>query len=67
MSEAEAVVLHSVIAISEFANALEEIELGHPVEQKVLSDVQQALASLFRVELIGWPGRAVRAVEGGFG
>ena len=43
MSEAEAVVLHSVIAISEFANALEEIELGHPVEQKVLSDVQQAL------------------------
>jgi len=43
MSEAEAVVLHEAIALSEFSNDLREIELRQPVEQKVFSDVQQAL------------------------
>jgi hypothetical protein len=46
MSEAEAVVLHLKIADSEFENALEEIGLALAVDQKVFSDVQQALAPL---------------------
>lgn len=43
MSEAEAVVLHQVIAFAEWSNELDEIELREPVERKVLSDVQQTL------------------------
>jgi len=46
MSQAEATVLHELIARAEFANDLTTIELAHPVDQKVLSDVQQALAPL---------------------
>lgn len=46
MSEAEAVVLHEVIAFSEFAHELEVIELDRPVERKVLSGVQTTLAPL---------------------
>lgn len=46
MSEAEAVVLHEKIAFSEFADNLAHIDLAEPVEQKVFSDVQQALAPL---------------------
>ncbi|SEF12078.1 hypothetical protein [Jiangella alba] len=46
MSEAEAVVLHEVIAFSDFAHDLEVIELDRPVEQKVLSEVQRALNPL---------------------
>jgi hypothetical protein len=46
MTEEEAVILHVKIADSEFASDLEEIELRVPVEQKVFSDVQQALAPL---------------------
>ena len=46
MSEAEAVVLHEIIAFSEFAHELEMIELARPVEQKVLSTIQWALAPL---------------------
>lgn len=46
MSEAEAVVLHEVIAFSEWSTELDEIELRNPVERKVVSDVQQSLAPL---------------------
>ncbi|MGQ4271827.1 hypothetical protein [Nocardiopsis changdeensis] len=48
MSQAEATVLHELIAFAEFANDLTSIEPERPVEQKVLSDVQQALAPLIR-------------------
>src|SRR6266487_2196873 len=44
ISQAEAVELHQAIAGTEFE--LAEIELRQPVEQKVFSDVQQALVSL---------------------
>ncbi len=44
MSVSEAVVLHQLIAASEFAEDLEIIELPEPVAKKVMSDVQQALA-----------------------
>jgi hypothetical protein len=43
MSQSEAVVLHEAIAFSEWNNDLSDIELRQPVEQKVFSDVQQAL------------------------
>ena len=46
MSHPEAVVLHEAIAFSEWGNDLREIELGTPVEQKVFSEVQQALVPL---------------------
>jgi hypothetical protein len=46
MSEAEAVVLHEVIAYSEWSNELGAIELREPVERKVVSDVQQSLGPL---------------------
>jgi hypothetical protein len=46
MSEAEAVVLHEVIAFSEWSNELDAIELREPTERKTLSEVQQALAPL---------------------
>ncbi|MEE2052425.1 hypothetical protein [Nocardiopsis tropica] len=46
MSQAEATVLHELIAGAESENALTSIELAGPVDQKVLSDVQQALAPL---------------------
>ncbi len=46
ISQAGAVVLHQAIAGTEFENELAEIELRQPVEQKVFSDVQQALVSL---------------------
>ncbi|MFD6098100.1 hypothetical protein ACFVWN_24400 [Nocardiopsis flavescens] len=46
MSRAEATVLHELIAFAEFAHDLTEIAPERPVEQKVLSDVQQALAPL---------------------
>ena len=42
MSQAEAVVLHEVIAFSEWSNELDAIELREPAEQKVMSDVQQS-------------------------
>jgi hypothetical protein len=45
MSITEAVVVHQLIAYSEFADDLEVIELSEPVAQKVMSDVQQALAA----------------------
>ncbi len=44
MTIAEAVVVHQLIAYSEFAEDLEIIELPVPVAQKVMSDIQQALA-----------------------
>lgn len=46
MSHAEAVVLHEVVAFSEWSNELTEIELRQPVERKVASGVQRALAPL---------------------
>lgn len=46
MSISEAVVLHSLIATSEFAEDLEVIDLPEPVDRKVMSDVQQALDPL---------------------
>ena len=46
LTEAEAVVLHEAIATAEFAEDLEAVALGEPVEKKVFSDVQQALAPL---------------------
>lgn len=46
MSEAEAVVLHEIIAFSEWSNDLVAIELRQPTERKTLSEVQQALAPL---------------------
>lgn len=46
MSISEAVVLHELIASSEFAADLEIIELPEPVAKKVMSDVQQALVPL---------------------
>ncbi len=46
MSVPEAVVLHELIAASEFAEDLDTIELPVPVAKKVMSDVQQALAPL---------------------
>ena len=46
MSHSEAVVLHEAIAFSEWGNGLCEIELRQPVEQRVFSDVQQALVPL---------------------
>lgn len=46
LTEAEAVVLHAAIATAEFAEDLDTVELGEPVEKKVFSDVQQALAPL---------------------
>ncbi|GAB2498962.1 hypothetical protein [Nocardiopsis aegyptia] len=46
MSQAEATVLHELIAWAEFAEDLTSIEPDGPVEQKVLSDVQTTLAPL---------------------
>lgn len=46
MSQAEAVILHEVIAFSEWSNELDAIELREPVERKVLSEVQQSLAPM---------------------
>lgn len=46
LTEAEAVVLHEAIAAAEFADDLSTVELAEPVEKKVFSDVQQALAPL---------------------
>ena len=46
MSVSEAVVLHALIATSEFAEDLEMIELREPEAKKVMSDVQQTLAPL---------------------
>lgn len=43
MTEAEAVVLHLRIALSEFEDDLDEIELPLPADKKVFSDVQQSL------------------------
>jgi hypothetical protein len=43
MSQAEYVILHQVIAFSEWSNELDSIELREPVERKVVSDVQQTL------------------------
>lgn len=42
----EATVVHELIASAEFADDFETIELPHPVDQKVMSDIQQALAPL---------------------
>ena len=38
--------LHATIATAEVADDLDTVELGEPVEKKVFSDVQQALAPL---------------------
>jgi hypothetical protein len=46
VSRAEATVLHELIAGADFAHDLTAIEPAGPVEQKVLSDIQQALAPL---------------------
>ncbi len=46
LSQAEVVVLHEVIAFSEWSNELDAIELRLPVEQKIISAVQQSLAPL---------------------
>ena len=46
MSEAEAVVLHEVIAFSEWSNELDAIELREPTERKTLSEVQQTVVPL---------------------
>ncbi|WP_166139549.1 hypothetical protein [Nocardioides ochotonae] len=46
MSYSEVVVLHEAIAFSEWGNDLREIELRQPAEQKVFSDLQQALVPL---------------------
>jgi hypothetical protein len=46
LTEAGAVVLHEAIASAEFADDLDNVALGEPVEKKVFSDVQQALAPL---------------------
>jgi hypothetical protein len=46
MSEAEAVVLHEVIAFSEWSNGFDAIELRDPSERKALSAVQQTQAPL---------------------
>lgn len=48
MSQAEATVLHLLIASAEFDNDLTAVLLSRPVDQKVLSDVQQALAPIIR-------------------
>lgn len=42
----EATVVHELIAFAEFADDLGTIELRHPVDKKVMSDIQQALAPL---------------------
>jgi hypothetical protein len=44
MTLTEAVVVHELIAHSEFADELAVIDLPAPQAQKVMSDVQQALA-----------------------
>jgi hypothetical protein len=46
LTEAEAVVLHEIIAVAEFAEDLDTVDLGEPVGKKVFSDIQQALAPL---------------------
>lgn len=46
MSEDEAIVLHVTIAVAEFETGLNEVDLQESVAQKVLSDLQQALAPL---------------------
>jgi len=46
VSEAGAVVLHQVIALSEWSKELDVIELREPVERKTLSEVQQTLDAL---------------------
>ncbi|WP_306368189.1 hypothetical protein [Nocardiopsis sp. CC223A] len=46
LSQAEATVLHEPIAFAEFAYDPTSVESERPVEQKVLSDVQQVLAPL---------------------
>lgn len=51
MSQAQATVLHELIAFAEFAYDLTSIEAERPVEQKVLSDIQRALAPLMLPEL----------------
>ena len=48
MSLAEAVVLHRRIALAEWSDDLSDIDLQEPVEQRVFSDVQQALAPRIR-------------------
>ncbi len=54
LTVAEAVVLHVLIASSEFAEDLDVIELPGPVDKKVMSDIQQALAPL--IPLLGTTG-----------
>ena len=44
MSLNEAVIVHELIAHSEFADDLEVIDLSVPAAQKVMSDLQQALS-----------------------
>ena len=46
ISLAEAVVIHELIAFSEFSDDFGQIELRQPVDKKVMSDLQQALAPL---------------------
>ncbi|OIQ79532.1 hypothetical protein GALL_387220 [mine drainage metagenome] len=63
MSYAEAVVLHEVVAFSEWSNGLTEIELREPVERKVVSDVQQSLAPLIPELGTGEYGPSVRHAQ----
>jgi hypothetical protein len=46
MSQSDATVLHELFASAEFNNDLTLVELSRPVEQKVVSEPQQALAPL---------------------
>ena len=46
LTVAEAVVVHGLIATSEFAEELDVIELPEQVDKKVMSDIQQVLAPL---------------------
>jgi len=63
MAYAEAVVLHEVVAFSEWSNELTGIELREPVERKVVSDVQQSLAPLIPELGTGEYGTAVRRAQ----
>jgi hypothetical protein len=68
MSVAEAIVLYELIAFAEWAEDLTVMELARPQDQKVMSDVQQALAPL--VPDLGTDGysaavqRAYRELDG---
>ncbi|WP_170226304.1 hypothetical protein [Rudaeicoccus suwonensis] len=46
MSRAEAIVLHELIASSEWSSELENLELQRPAEREIVSRIQQSLAPL---------------------